>query len=182
MQTLLLVRHAESAAIASGVAVRFDDDSALSDNGVRQVGHMRRFLRDVCPAPDLVLTSRLTRARQTAALLFPAPTPSVADAGLNEFRLGPNGEGLETTEAGLVRAMRCLNDHRLANGTVAVVAHNAILSVLRMSLLNGPWDANHDAFGLPGTCRLLRYDPGSGDQAWGERTTFSPSVPTAAAG
>ena len=73
MQTLLLVRHAESAAIASGVAVRFDDDSALSDNGVRQVGPMRRFLRDVCPAPDLVLTSCLTRPRQTAALLFPAP-------------------------------------------------------------------------------------------------------------
>jgi len=124
---------------------------------------------------ELFLTSLFRRAQQTAATLnIERGVPVVGSMALNEFQLRDTGEGVESLDQGLVRAVGFLNQFRAYHSCVAVVAHNSILSVMRMSLLNAPFETNARYFASPGQVCVLRYDPGAGDQNWREVATYLP--------
>src|SRR5262249_2589792 len=70
---LLLVRHAIAEdRIAFGRTGQDDDQRPLSTDGRKKMRPVANALRDLVPDPDLLLTSPLLRARQTAAIVSPA--------------------------------------------------------------------------------------------------------------
>lgn len=71
MPTLLLLRHAEAAAVAPG---RHDTERPLTDDGLRQASAVGEALRIAGHEPDLVISSSALRTQQTAeALELDAP-------------------------------------------------------------------------------------------------------------
>jgi broad specificity phosphatase PhoE len=126
---------------------------------------------------ELFLTSLFRRAQQTAAILnTERAVPVFGSMALNEFQLRDTGGGVESLDQGLVRAIGFLNQFRAYHSRVAVVAHNSILSVVRMSLLNAPFETNAQYFANPGQVCVLRYDPGAGDQHWREVAAYLPRI------
>jgi phosphohistidine phosphatase len=70
---LLLVRHAIAEdRIAFGRTGQDDDLRPLSSDGRKKMRPVANALRDLVPDPDLLLTSPLLRARQTAEILSAA--------------------------------------------------------------------------------------------------------------
>jgi broad specificity phosphatase PhoE len=175
MRFLYLIRHGESTALVRGQPALPGDDSPLSPRGSMQAAAVADFLSE--KPIELVLSSVLRRAQETAAVLSASCVGSrcYASAMLNEFQLRPDGTGVETTEQGLVRALGFLNPHRPYADGIAVVGHNALLAVLRMSFLNAPWSEGHAAFAELGHCAGLRFDPHHGDECWREVETFTPA-------
>ena len=87
--TIILVRHAESNVTVSQIVGGERTCSGLSELGVRQGERLRERLHDEGMTADVVLSSPLPRARQTAEILAPvlgAPIEYVAD--LEEHRPG----------------------------------------------------------------------------------------------
>jgi phosphohistidine phosphatase len=60
---LLVLRHADADTVAA-----HDDDRALSEKGILQARRVGRYCRTVAIVPELILTSPLRRARETAEL------------------------------------------------------------------------------------------------------------------
>jgi 2,3-bisphosphoglycerate-dependent phosphoglycerate mutase len=97
---LYLIRHAQAVVNVTGVLAGPKGDTGLTELGVRQAEALRARLEGSGEvAPEVFLASTLPRARQTAELIAPAfgmlPTP---DDDLQEFRCGPEADGLELDE------------------------------------------------------------------------------------
>ena len=76
--TLIIIRHA--IAVAAGTEGIADDERPLTKKGRRRFAKAARGLAQVCQRPDVLLTSPLPRASETAniaaeAWAGPAPTP-----------------------------------------------------------------------------------------------------------
>ena len=174
MTHLYLVRHCETRELAGDESPHPRGDSVLSARGEAQARELADFLRS--HPVEIVLTSLFLRAQQTAHVIAAGSIPVRASMALNEFQLRDDGTGVETTEQGLVRSLGFLNAFRPYHAHIAVVGHNSLLSVLRMSLLNAPFDENRGYFSAPGQCCILRYDWRLGDQNWRETASFCPSA------
>lgn len=74
LKTIYLVRHA----IAADRGTRYPDDSArpLTRKGIDRMRAVVKGFESLGPGPDLILTSPLVRARQTAELLVNGLSPS----------------------------------------------------------------------------------------------------------
>jgi probable phosphoglycerate mutase len=97
---LFLIRHGESVAQVEGFVSGHDTCRGLSDRGRRQVEALRdRLLRTGEIQADVVLTSILPRAIETAEILAPAigGAPVQQDCDLCEIHPG-DGEGLTWDE------------------------------------------------------------------------------------
>ncbi len=99
---LLLVRHA--IAVPRGTPGYEDDARPLTRRGVRRFARAARGLRRLLPAPEVVLTSPLLRARHSAHILArvwhaPAPRPLAA---LASGDLAALASGLRSTDGGCV--------------------------------------------------------------------------------
>lgn len=121
--TLVLVRHA--IAEERGTAWPDDDQRPLSRDGVRKWKRAARGLAGVLPAVDLLLTSPLVRAVQTAEILARAASPSPKLHLLDALRPG-------TRPATTIAALRT----RASRGTVVLVGHEPTLSELAAQLLH----------------------------------------------
>ena len=117
---LLLVRHA--AAVPSGTPGIPDDERPLTPEGASKFRVAAKGLARIARRPDVLLTSPLPRARATAEIVARAfkrvePTiePALARKSLD----------------GIVAAL----GSRAADGTVAIVGHEPMLSALLARLL-----------------------------------------------
>ena len=173
VKQLYLIRHCETKELVGEEAAHPRNDSSLSSGGLLQAERVAAYLH---PSPiELILTSLFQRSQQTAAILNrERGIPIFPSMALNEYFLRDGYEGAETTEQGLVRSMNYLNQFRPYFAHIAIVGHNSILSTIRMSLLNMPFDEGKEAFARAGMCRVLRYDWAGGDQNWKEVGSFTP--------
>lgn len=89
---LWLVRHGESLGNVDGT----DGDTELSSRGFEQARHLAKVLETV--HFDIVWTSPLRRARQTAELALPLASPTI-DERLAEFRSGPPVQFIDTSSS-----------------------------------------------------------------------------------
>ena len=120
---LLLVRHA--IAEERGSAWPDDDQRPLSRDGARKWKRAARGLAQLVPSVDMLLTSPLTRAFQSAELLAKAMSPSPKIQMFEELRP-------DTRPGGMVTALRA----RSPRGTVVLVGHEPMLSELAALLLH----------------------------------------------
>lgn len=173
MKQLYLIRHCETKELVGEEPAHPRNDSPLSSSGLLQAERLVAYLH---PSPiELILASLFQRSQQTAAILNrERSAPILSSMALNEYFLRDGYEGAETTEQGLVRSMNYLNQFRPYFEYIAIVGHNSILSTIRMSLLNIPFDEGKEAFARAGMCRVLRYDLAEGDQNWKESASFIP--------
>jgi len=151
---VLLVRHGRTALNAEG-RLRGLADPDLDDVGVEQAHRTARALAFAGPV-DLVVSSPLRRAQQTARLIAAASdAPFRADPRFNDRDYGPwtgrvkadviarwgsvdDAPGVEPQADVLARAMRGLDelaehDHEL----VAVVTHDAVIRPLLETIRPG---------------------------------------------
>jgi broad specificity phosphatase PhoE len=91
---LWLVRHAESLGNVDGTHA----DTELSPRGRAQAARLRRVLEN--ERFDVVFTSPLRRARETASLALPSSVP-VVDPRLREIDTGPEDTFIDTSEIDL---------------------------------------------------------------------------------
>lgn len=127
---LLVVRHAIAEdRVAFAATGKNDDERPLTDEGRRRMEQGARGLKQLVPVLDLVATSPLVRAAQTAEILAAAydgvtveQVPALAAGGDPE----PVVEWLRGRRAG---------------DTVAVVGHEPDCSVLVSHLLTGAGDS-----------------------------------------
>ena len=124
---LVLVRHA--IAEERGAAWPDDDQRPLTREGSRKWKQAARGLADVLPGTDLLLTSPLVRAVQTAEILARAASPSPTLRLFDALRPG-------TRPTATITALRALHP----TGTVVLVGHEPTLSELAAQLvrLQGP--------------------------------------------
>jgi phosphohistidine phosphatase len=131
---LLIIRHA--AAVPSGTPGIDDDDRPLTPEGKARFRAAAKGLARLAPRPDVLLTSPLPRARQTAEIaarafkrLEPRIEPALAGGSL---------EAIVTAVAGAV-------GERSRDATVALVGHEPVLGALVARLL-GAHGAGHFPF------------------------------------
>ncbi|MDX1933557.1 MAG: histidine phosphatase family protein [Capsulimonadales bacterium] len=100
LTSLTLIRHGQAIVNIEPVIGGMKGDRGLTPLGVRQAERLRDRLRTSGElTADVFLTSSLPRARQTAEILAPVfDVPPVADDDLQEFRTGPEGDGLPLAE------------------------------------------------------------------------------------
>ena len=152
---IILVRHAESNVTVSQIVGGELTCTGLSELGVRQAERLRDRLRDEGAAADVVLSSPLPRARETAEILAPVlgrpieffpdleeHRPGEADGcpfvdfpdrfGMFDFRaepdrpFAPGGETLrEFHERVITRLQRIEVDHN--GSTVVAVCHGGVI-------------------------------------------------------
>jgi probable phosphoglycerate mutase len=97
---LWLIRHAQAVVNVTGVMAGPKGDTGLTELGVRQAEALRARLETSAEIrPDVFLSSSLPRAHETARLLAPAfgLSPTLDD-DLQEFRVGPDADGLSLDE------------------------------------------------------------------------------------
>jgi broad specificity phosphatase PhoE len=175
MKLLYLIRHCDTREPDAENAPVARHDLPLSTVGRRQADQLATYLREV--PLDLILTSLYQRAQETAATINQERgLPVFASMALNEYFLSDDGRGVESSEQGLARSLGFLLQFSPYYEHIAVVAHNSILSTLRMSVLNLPFSESREAFPVPGTCYILRYDASQGDQNWRGIATFVPGT------
>jgi phosphohistidine phosphatase len=139
---LLLVRHA--IAVPAGTPDIPDDERPLTKRGRKRFRKAARGLAQIVPAPDLLLTSPLPRALETAEIAADAwgevtPTPEPLLAG---------GQA-----ADLIAALAARGEEDV----VALVGHEPGISKLLAQLVGGAAD------GLPfkkGGAALVAMEPG----------------------
>lgn len=140
---LYLVRHAE-AEDARDASARSDATRALTPKGRRRVRSLAHALRDLEVSLELLWTSPLTRARQTAEILARglrlARTPVVVDALL------PDRDPQEVVAE--MAALRPLPE------AMGLVGHEPYLSQLVALLCTGTPDGANFDFKKCGLCRL----------------------------
>ncbi|WP_291985317.1 histidine phosphatase family protein [Luteitalea sp.] len=120
---LLLVRHA--IAEDRGAAWPDDAERPLSREGVRKWKRSARGLARLAPSADLLLSSPLTRAFQTAEILGKAMSPSPRVQLFPALRP-------DTRPGATVTALRAL----APTGTVVLVGHEPMLAELAALLLH----------------------------------------------
>lgn len=118
---LLIVRHA--IAVPSGTPGIPDDERTLTDDGRKKFRRVARGLARLVKKPDVILTSPLPRARETADLLAAAWEGATVE-DLPALAVGDH--------AGLEEALRRYSDGAL----VAVVGHEPWLSALLAHVLD----------------------------------------------
>ena len=113
---LYIIRHADALALGEG-GVTSDEDRPLSDEGHKQAAHVAACLKRRGVKLDLLLTSPLVRARQTADALVKAETSVAAELETCD-ELAPGGR------------RKKLAKHLLgtARNTVGLVGHQPDLS------------------------------------------------------
>lgn len=122
---LLLVRHAIAEDRVAFARTGKDDDlRPLSGAGRKKMRLVAEALRDLVPSPDLLLTSPLLRARQTADVLAAAVDLAPVDCP----SLAPDAEPADV--------LRALAERRNAH-TVIAVGHEPALSRLAGYALTG---------------------------------------------
>jgi broad specificity phosphatase PhoE len=165
LRSLILLRHAETRAIAGLEPNTPRNDSALTPRGALQAELAAAHLA-ACPI-DIILCSLFQRAQATAAILNQGRgAPIFANMALNEYFLRDDGSGVESSEQGLARSRGFLQQFSPHYPTIAVVGHASILATLLMAFANLPFPEWHDAFRAPATCISLRFDPALGDTRW----------------
>jgi broad specificity phosphatase PhoE len=168
---LYLIRHCQVSLVPEATHPRHD--VSLSRRGTEQAEALAKFLSG--KPIDLILTSLFKRAQETAdAIRADRVVPVFSSIALNEYQLRDDHSGVETTDQAMVRSLGYLYQFAPYYDSIAVVAHNAILSTIRMRLMNLPFESAADAFAADGACRILRYDWQRGDQNWGEEEFFAP--------
>jgi broad specificity phosphatase PhoE len=173
MIALYLIRHAQTKQLAGVEATHPRNDSGLSQRGTEQARALAAFLSD--KPLDLVLTSLFLRTQQTAvAILAGRDVPTFASMALNEYQLRDDSSGVESTDLAAARGLGYLYQFAPYYENIAIVSHNALLSTLRMRLMNLPFNAATNAFSAEGAFRLLRYDCKRGDENWREECYFDP--------
>jgi len=100
--TLYLIRHGQAVVNVQPIMGGPKGDTGLTVNGVRQAELLRDRLQATGEIrPDVIVTSTLPRARQTAEILRPAfggDVPFLLDDEVQELRVGPEGDGLPVDE------------------------------------------------------------------------------------
>lgn len=119
---VVLVRHA--IAEERGAAWPDDDSRPLTRDGIRKWKRAARGLAALLPEIDLLLTSPLIRAVQTAEILAKAASPSPKLQLFEPLRPG-------TRPSATIAALRSKNP----KGTVVLVGHEPTLSELASELL-----------------------------------------------
>lgn len=97
---LLLIRHGRSEHSVRRIVAGPDGCPGLTSEGREQADRLRQRLVEEDTGFDVVLSSNVLRARETAAILKPAVSPNadiVSDKGLCEMIPG-EGDGLPTDE------------------------------------------------------------------------------------
>lgn len=122
-RTLLLIRHGIAADAAPGV---HDGDRALTAEGARRIKQVAAGLKRLGACPDVVLSSPLRRARETADLLAAVVNPSLAVEVCDWLAPG-NGP------RAVVAALRSYRGAR----QIALVGHQPDLGELASYLLTG---------------------------------------------
>lgn len=151
---LLVVRHAR--AWPTGTRGVDDDKRPLTKDGAADFSKVARVLARIAPRPDLILTSPLMRARQTAEIARKAWKPRV--------RIG---EERALTQPAAARIVRVLAGHRRAS-LLMVVGHEPGVSTLLAHLVGAK---SGSAFGFKkgGAALVETSDPrlaGSGELLW----------------
>lgn len=141
---LLVVRHAIAEDREDFAKTGRDDgERPLTDEGVRKIKRGARGLRWLVPKVDMLVSSPLVRARQTADILR-------KEYDLDEVVSAPELE----PEAPLARVTAALA--RMTGDTIAVVGHEPQLSRLATYLVCG---ADQSAVELKkGAACLIRFD------------------------
>jgi phosphohistidine phosphatase len=149
---LLLIRHAIAVEREDFERTGKDDSlRPLTDEGRKKMKQAARGLRTLVPAIDLLATSPLTRAAQTAAIL------DSVYSGLDEVEIDELSP--ETTPEDFLRWLR-----KQKVDTVAAVGHEPSLSQILGWLLTGT-DRKLFAFRKSGACLLEFPDEPAGGTA-----------------
>ncbi|NGM90347.1 histidine phosphatase family protein [Parapusillimonas sp. SGNA-6] len=123
---IVLFRHAQAPGIGDPPGMRLDDCKTqrnLDDTGRRQARRIGERFRERGIVVSAVVTSEWCRARETAALAFPA-VRAQADSAFNAFFLDRSTER-EQTERALARLLRWRGP-----GVLAVTTHQFNVSAL----------------------------------------------------
>src|SRR5262245_51521612 len=118
---LLIVRHASAAAPEEGVA---DEDRALTPRGRKRFKKAVEGLAEIMPSPDVLLTSPLRRARETAEI-----------AG-KSWKLTPTEEPL--LAGGSAEELLASVTAHAEDSVVALVGHEPDMSRFLAHLVGGP--------------------------------------------
>jgi phosphohistidine phosphatase len=117
---LTIIRHA--IAVPSGTEGVADDERPLTPKGRRRFEEVARGLAEICECPDVLLTSPLPRAVETAAIaaeawgdVTPTSEPALAQGNIDQI-------------------LAVLGQHA-QDQHVAIVGHEPTLSALLASLL-----------------------------------------------
>ena len=117
---LTIIRHA--IAVPSGTEGVADDERPLTDKGRRRFQEVARGLAEICECPDVLLTSPLPRAAETAQIaaeawgdVTPTSEPTLAQGSIDQILA--------------VLAKHAPDQH------VAIVGHEPALSALLARLL-----------------------------------------------
>jgi phosphohistidine phosphatase len=122
---LLLIRHAIAEEREDFARTGKDDDlRPLTDEGRKKMKQVARSLRKLCPDVDLLATSPLTRAAQTAAIL------DAVYGGLEEVEIDELSPGAAPAEF-----LRWLRQQKCA--VIAAVGHEPSISLILSWLLTG---------------------------------------------
>lgn len=117
MKTLILIRHAN--ALSSFEAkVQTDAERPLSDEGTQRAEQSAKQLQALDIKPDIILSSPLLRAKQTAQIL---QETLKADIRIETFLNGLYAEA---------EVMDCLKDILKEKNTVLAVGHNPNITYL----------------------------------------------------
>lgn len=151
---LLIVRHAQ--AVARGAPGVSDDERPLTKKGTKDFAKVARVLARMTPSPDVILTSPLPRACQTAEI--------ARAAWRSRVRVSEERALAETTVRGFVAL---LARHRHAS-VVVIVGHEPSVSALLAHLV-GARRPGALAFKKGGAALVETPDPrlrGQGALVW----------------
>lgn len=122
---LLMVRHAIAEEREDFARTGKDDDlRPLTDEGRKKMKQIARGLRKLCPDVELLATSPLTRAAQTAAIL------DSVYGGLQEVEIDDLSP--DASPADFLRWLR-----QQKHGIIAAVGHEPSISLILSWLLTG---------------------------------------------
>lgn len=100
MTHLYLIRHGEAVANVQPIIAGMNGDSGLTERGREQAARLReRLARTGAIKADVLISSDLPRARQTAEILQPALNlPIIFDPEVQELRIG-EADGMTNSDA-----------------------------------------------------------------------------------
>ena len=98
---LYLIRHGQAVVNVEPIMGGMKGDTGLTALGMEQATRLRdRLLQSGDIKPDIFIASSLPRAKQTAQIIAPAfdGVPLLFDDDVQEFRVGPEADGLSFDE------------------------------------------------------------------------------------